>query len=175
MDGNSVVRALIRDRAKLLGYIWVIVRDHHVADDVFQDIAVLALEHAGELKDQQHLWRWSRKAARLKALEVLRRSGRRQLSLDDDVLEMLEGDWAAVDAIAVEGEVDLLRSCLQRLTPRARRILHLRYVEGLGGSDLARHADVGIGLNSLYVTLSRIHKALHDCIVRKRGLAQRGS
>ena len=175
MDGNSVVRALIRDRAKLLGYIWVIVRDHHVADDVFQDVTVLALEHAAQINDQEHLSRWSRKAARLKALEAVRRRGRTPLPLDDDVLEMIEGDWAAVDALAVGPEVDFLRSCLERLTPRARRILHLRYVEGLGGANLANHADVGIDLKSLYVALSRIHKALHDCITRKRVAAQRGT
>ena len=173
MDGNSVVRALIRDRAKLLGYIWVIVRDHHIADDVFQDVTILALEHAAEIKDQGHLSRWSRKAARLKALEAVRRRGRKPLPLDDDVLEMIEGDWAAVDAIAVGPEVDVLRSCLEKLTPRARRILHLRYVEGLGGAALASHAEVGIDLKSLYVALSRIHKALHDCITRKRVAAQR--
>lgn len=173
MDGNSVVRALIRDRAKLLGFIWVIVRDHHIADDVFQDVTVLALDHAQEIKDPEHLARWSRKAARLKALEAVRRRGRRPLPLDDDVVQMVEADWSAVDAIAVQSEVDRLRSCLERLTPRARRILHLRYVEGLAGSALAEHADVGIGVRSLYVALSRIHRALHDCITRKRLAAER--
>jgi RNA polymerase sigma factor (sigma-70 family) len=174
MDSNSVVRALIRDRAKLLGYIWVIVRDHHVADDVFQDVVVLAMGHAGEINDERHLSLWARKAARLKALEAVRRQNRRPVSLDDDVLQMIESDWSAVDAIAVGPEVEHLRSCIERLTPRARRILHLRYVEGLGGATLAAHAEVGIDLRSLYVAMSRIHKALHDCITRKRAAAERG-
>jgi RNA polymerase sigma factor (sigma-70 family) len=175
MEPNAVVRALIRDRAKLLGYIWVIVRDHHVAEDVFADVTVLAMERAGEINDEKHLALWARKAARLKALEAMRRRNRRgMVSLDDDVLQMIETDWGeAVDGIATSAEVDHLRSCIERLTPRARRILHLRYVEGLGGASLAAHEDVGIDLRSLYVAMSRIHKALHDCIVRKRA-AERG-
>jgi DNA-directed RNA polymerase specialized sigma24 family protein len=72
MKPDSVVRVLIRDRAKLLGYIWAILRDSHLADDVFQDVTVLALEHAAEFNDDGHLLLWCRKAARFKALEILR-------------------------------------------------------------------------------------------------------
>ena len=43
MKPDALVRVLIRDRAKLLGYIWAILRDHHLADDVFQDVTVLAI------------------------------------------------------------------------------------------------------------------------------------
>src|SRR5688572_2593374 len=136
MEPNAVVRALIRDRAKLLGYIWVIVRDHHAAEDVFGDVTVLAMERAGEIDDEAHLALWARKAARLKALEAMRqrnRGRRGTVSLDDHVIEMIEADWGvAVDGIVAGAEVDHLRSCVERLTPRARRILHLRYVEGLG-------------------------------------------
>src|SRR5688500_14075550 len=157
MEPNAVVRALIRDRAKLLGYICVIVRDHHVAEDVFGDVTVLAMERAGEINDEAHLALWARKAARLKALEAVRRRNRGRrgtVSLDDDVIEMIEADWGVVDAMPAAAEVDHLRSCIERLTPRARRILHLRYVEGLGGASLAAHAEVGIDLRSLYVAMS---------------------
>src|SRR5688500_7828983 len=134
MDAQDVVRALIRERAKLLGYAWAIVRDHHLADDVFQDVTVLAIQRAAEIRDAGHLLLWSRRAARFKALEALRAAarspGRRVVPLDDDVLEMLEADWADVDSLATGEEVDRLRACMEWLAGRARRVLHLRYVEG---------------------------------------------
>jgi RNA polymerase sigma-70 factor (ECF subfamily) len=173
MDKASVVRTLIRDRAKLLGFIWVMVRDHHAADDLFQDVTVLALEHCDEINDEHHLSVWCRKAARLKALEAVRRRQRKPAPLDDDLLQMIEDDWGAVDSITSRPEVDYLRGCVERLSPRARRVLHLRYVEGLSGARLASHADVGIEVKSLYVALSRIHRALHECITRKRLAAER--
>jgi DNA-directed RNA polymerase specialized sigma24 family protein len=92
MEPNDAVRALIRDRAKLLGYIWAIVRDHHLADDLFQDVTVLAIERARDIQDEAHLLLWSRKTARYKALEVMRSKAFRMMSLDADVLELLEVD-----------------------------------------------------------------------------------
>ena len=55
MDSNAVIRGLIRERAKLLAYVWAIVRNHHMAEDIFQDVTVLAMERAGEIKDEGHL------------------------------------------------------------------------------------------------------------------------
>src|SRR5687767_1087752 len=109
MDSDGVVRTLIRERAKLLGYAWAIVRDHHLADDVFQDVTVLAIQRASEIRDADHLLRWLRRAARFKALEALRAAARnparRIVPLDDDVLEMLEADWADADSLATNEEV----------------------------------------------------------------------
>jgi RNA polymerase sigma-70 factor, ECF subfamily len=93
MDANNLVRALIRDRAGLLGYIWAIVRDTHLADDVFQDVTVLAMERAAEIKDESHLLLWARRAARFKSLEALRKRTRQTIPLDEDVLELLEAEW----------------------------------------------------------------------------------
>ena len=46
MEPNAAVRALIRDRARLLGYIWAIVRDHHVAVGGKTEL-VVATHHPG--------------------------------------------------------------------------------------------------------------------------------
>jgi RNA polymerase sigma-70 factor (ECF subfamily) len=173
MDSHHVVRELLRERAKLLGYIWAIVRDHHLAEDVFQDVTVLAMERAGEIRNDDHLMLWARKAARFKALELLRKKARLPLALDGDVLELLEAEWAGVDSFAIADEVDHLRACIDRLTPHARRILHLRYTAGLTGIQVA--GVVNVKVSSVYVALTRIHQALEDCIRRRRqGEAARG-
>src|ERR1043166_2575577 len=95
MDANRIVRVLIRDRARLLGYIWAIVRDPHLAADVYQDVPVLAIERGAEVKDDERLLLGSRKTARFKALEVLRERSRRIVALDDDVLDLLTAEWDA--------------------------------------------------------------------------------
>jgi RNA polymerase sigma-70 factor (ECF subfamily) len=166
MDPNGVVRALIRDRVKLLGYIWAIVRDHNLADDLFQDVTVLAIERAEKINDEGHLLLWSRKAARFKALEVLRSKAYRMALLDDDVLDMLEADWAAADSTSTCEEADHLRSCVEQLTPRAKEIVHLRYTEGLSGIQVAETIEIKV--ESVYVALARIHRNLAECIRRRR-------
>ena len=37
LSETIIVRVLLAERAKLLAYIWVIVRDAHVVEDVFQE------------------------------------------------------------------------------------------------------------------------------------------
>jgi RNA polymerase sigma-70 factor (ECF subfamily) len=170
MDANGIVRALIRDRVKLLGFIWAIVRDHHLADDVLQDVTVLAMERAAEIRDDEHLLLWSRKAARYKSLEILRSQAHRTLALDHDVLESLEAQWASVDAAATSDEVGYLRGCMERLTPHAQRIVHLRYTQGLSGIQVAEIIKVKV--HSVYVALTRIHRALEECIRHRRQAAE---
>jgi RNA polymerase sigma-70 factor (ECF subfamily) len=157
----------------LLGFVTAIVRDPHLADDVFQDVTLLAMRRAGRIRDLEHLLLWARKAARYKALEVLRARGRGCLPLDEDVLDALEAEWDAAGpdprTDGADEQVDDLRACVQRLSPRARRILHLRYGEGLSGSQLAE--TLAIGVASVYVALSRIHRALRECVARRRGMA----
>lgn len=165
MDSNVIVRALIRDRARLLGYIWAIVRDTHLTDDLFQDVTVLALERASEINDETHLALWARRAARFKALEALRKWRRPTVPLDADVMELLEAEWGD-DPGATGEDVEHLRACMAKLSPHARTILGLRYVEEVSGARVAEVMQVKV--ESVYVALARIHRALGECIRRRR-------
>jgi RNA polymerase sigma-70 factor (ECF subfamily) len=174
MDSGSAARALFRDRARLLGYVTAIVRDADLADDVFQEVTLLAMQRAGRIRDVEHLLLWARKAGRYKALEALRAKGGGWLPLDDDVLDALEAEWDAAGSDAAGSDAAAeqlhdLRRCMQRLSARARRILHLRYSDGLSGLQLAETLTIGVA--SVYVALSRIHRALRDCMARRRGMA----
>lgn len=166
MDVNGVVRALIRDRARLLGYVWAIVRDHYLADDVFQDVTVLAMDRATEINDEKHLALWARRAARFKALEALRKHTRRAVSLDEDVLELLESEWDRGDPRDLGEDVEHLRACIEKLSPHAQSIISLRYAEEVSGARVAEVLEVKV--ESVYVALARIHRALGDCIRRRR-------
>jgi len=170
MDSQDIVRELIRERTKLLGYIWAIVRDHHLAEDIFQDVTVLAMEKAGDIRCRDHLLPWARQAARYKALELHRKNAR--LALESDVLELLEVEWADSDSFTADEEVDHLRACLEQLTPHARRLLHLRYTAGLNGSQVAEAVNVKV--SSVYMALTRIHQTLEECIRRRHQEGTRG-
>jgi RNA polymerase sigma-70 factor (ECF subfamily) len=108
--------------------------------------------------------------ARLKSFELLRKNTFRTMSLAEDVLETLELEWKWADALATAEEIDYLRRCIQLLTPHARRILHLRYTEGLSGIRVAEQINVKV--RSVYVALARIHKTLGDCIRQQRASAE---
>ena len=164
IDHESLMILLLRERVKLLAYIRAIVRDEHLAEDVYQDVAVLALRKRDEINDQRHFLAWMRLTSRHRAFKVLEQR-RHQVLLDESLLDRLDEHWVEHDAGSSADLTDALRQCLERLTPRARHLVRLRYAEGISGERLA--AGVDRSLNAVYVSLSRIHRSLADCIRRR--------
>jgi RNA polymerase sigma-70 factor (ECF subfamily) len=161
IDQESLVSLLLRERVKLLAYIRAIVRDEHVAEDVLQEVAMLALRKRDEVRDGRHFLAWMRLAARHRALKALRQR-ERPLLLDEALLDRLDEHWAEHDPSPGADLLEALRQCLERLSPHARDLVELRYAEGFSGLRLAE--VVNRSLNTVYVSLSRIHRSLGDCI-----------
>jgi RNA polymerase sigma-70 factor, ECF subfamily len=164
IDQESLMILLLRERVKLLAYIRAIVRDEHLAEDVYQDVAVLAIRKCEEIEDQRHFLAWMRLTSRHRALKILQQR-RRQVLLDESLLDRLDEQWVEHDQRSSADLTEALRQCLERLSPRARNLIRLRYAEGISGERLA--ADVDRSLNTVYVSLSRIHRSLGDCIRRR--------
>ena len=64
---------------------------------------------------------------------------------------------------------EALESCLGILTEANRELVRLRYFENRGYDEIAH--TLGRSVGALYVALTRIHAALHDCVRRKLRLA----
>ena len=165
MQQQQIVRCLMRDRAKLFAFIWAIVQDEHLAEDVLQDVSALVLEKQAEIKSETHLLAWLRRAARFKAFQAIDKRKRRPMVLDEKVIDLLERDWARIDHQASGDRVDALRACLAKLSPYAARLIRLRYVEGLSGQRLAEAVERKT--ETIYVALSRTHRVLRECIERR--------
>ena len=72
MDRDSVVRLLVSERTKLLASIRAMDRDEHLAEDVFQDVSIVAVNKCEEIRDARAFPAWARQVAHYKALHILR-------------------------------------------------------------------------------------------------------
>jgi RNA polymerase sigma-70 factor (ECF subfamily) len=169
-DQDRLLLLLLAHRAMLLGYITSIVREAHLAEDVFQNVALIVLNKGHQVSNEEQFPGWARKVARLEALSALRKQKKAPRLLDQAVLELLEDHWRAGDAVSESAAAEALRGCLEKLSPRARRLIELRFVQNLSGKALA--ANLAQPVNTVYVSLSRIYRVLSSCI--KRGLAPEG-
>jgi RNA polymerase sigma-70 factor (ECF subfamily) len=150
----------------LLGYIQAIVRDFHLAEDVFQDASLVIVKKGRELRDEREFCAWARKVARFEALNTLRKQNRTPDLLEPAMLDLVDPAW---DKDEEAGRATLaLRDCLQRLPDRARRLIDLRYVAGLSGKALA--ARLNQPPNTVYVALSRIYRRLSSCVKKRLAL-----
>lgn len=172
MDSRQerAVALLLSHRAMLLGYVVSIVRDPDLAEDVFQNVAVVVLDKAGAVARDEDFPAWARRVARLESLTALRKRKRAPELLDHSVLEMLEGHWSATETAPAPAR-KALRECVERLSPYARQLIQMRYVEDL--SALAVAERLNRSPNTIYVALSRTYRHLAGCVQRR--LAREGA
>ncbi|MDX1565259.1 MAG: sigma-70 family RNA polymerase sigma factor [Phycisphaeraceae bacterium] len=165
MNQEEALRLLLVNRAKLLGYIRSIVRDAETAEDVFQNLSILLLKKHGQIEDEKGFMPWSLHAARLECMNAIRRKRRREISLSEEALNQLDRQWLQAERAQNSELLEALEGCLKKLTPRARRLIRLRYSDNLSGRELAE--TVGRKVNSIYVALSRIYQNLNRCIQQR--------
>lgn len=161
VNEEIILRKLIQDRDRFLAYIRSIVRDDHLADDVLQDVSLLALKSRDRIDSEKHLMHWIRQASRHKAITLIQQRNRGPV-VNEELLDLLDAEWAVYDELHSSDVVDALRRCLTKLSPYAARLIELRYTEGLVGKKLA--AAVNRKVKTVYVALSRVHRSVANCI-----------
>lgn len=172
VDGTAALRLLLINRGMLLGYITAITGDPTLSEDVFQEVSIVVLDKHAQLTSSEGFKPWARTIARFQALKAVARRRAGPIMLSGDIVDLLDKSWSALDedpaALADHERMAALRSCLTRITPRARRLVEMRYFENLPGARIAEL--LGKPLNTIYVAISRIHRALGECV---RGELQR--
>ena len=159
----ELVRVLTRQQPFILAYAYAIVRDHHLAEDVYQEVALILAEEwesvpAGVPQP------WLKELVRRKALELGRRSRRHALLSPEAISALGEVFPTAEDG---GGDEDLRRAmadCLGKLPAEARTVLDGRYRDGESCEAIA--ARVGRSVQGVYAVLKRVRVALADCVGR---------
>lgn len=169
LEPDTVVQVLLRERVRIAASAALIVRDCHTADDIFQQVVLLALEHRAELRDQDHLLAWSLRTARHKAVDWVR--SRRLRPLPNGVLDLLEADWRDAGGIGSSDQTDALRRCVGKLGVEARGLLQMKYADGLSVAVMADRLHRST--DAVYQRLSRLHRALRGCVERELTLKSR--
>lgn len=166
LELDVILRHLFAERGLLFGYIRSIVRDDHMAEDVLQEVSILAMQKRKQIRDLDALGRWLRSAARLQSLDAIRAAHRAPMLFDDAVLDLLDQRWEQQEREARESDrLDALRRCIEELSDYGRRLLELRYGQGLAGPRLGQR--LGKPANTVSVALSRVHSSLMKCVVRR--------
>jgi RNA polymerase sigma-70 factor (ECF subfamily) len=107
---------------------------------------------------------WCCRIAVLEVLKHRERHRRSAVPMSDSFLEVIARE--AEDNVEVlEQRRQALLLCLNRLAPADRELIRLRYAPNESGKSLAR--KLGRPQNSVYQSLSRIRRALLECVNRR--------
>jgi RNA polymerase sigma-70 factor (ECF subfamily) len=159
---QDILRTLMKSRDRIAAAAWVIVRDAHAAEDIFQNVVLKALTKEVSFEAEGALLSWAFITARREGIDWLRRHRRESTGLDSEILELLEQEWLCEIPRRGEARMEALRVCLKALPAKSSRLLRLRYFEGNSCREVAE--KLGTELNAVYKRLSRVHQGLKQCI-----------
>lgn len=119
--------------------IYGIVRNVADAQDLTQEAFIKALQHQGQLKDEQKAAHWLSRIATNTAIDFLRRNGRASFC---EIDQAPESHWETPEEAVLRDEHrDYLEDGLRLLSPRERAALIMRDVEDLPAEEVARRLD----------------------------------
>jgi RNA polymerase sigma-70 factor, ECF subfamily len=158
---EHVQQLFLKHATHCKGFILGMMPNESLADDVFQEVFLVVTRKAETFTLGSNFSAWMRSIARHKVLEACRRQRRNAAYLSDDVLELL-ADSAPPDELETgERLAQALRSCMEKLSDRARYLIDLRYLQQLSPEHIAQKMTITI--SSVNVMLSRTRAALRTC------------
>ncbi len=161
MTEEFLVKTLLDARPRLIAGAQAVLRDAHLAEDVFQDVFLRALQMRASFSDEGGLLAWARVTARHLSIDQVRRAGRFGEILSEVALDALDARLEEA-ADSQRPRAAAMQTCLQKLPEESRTLLRLRYDERRKGEELSRllsRSEVAI-----YKALSRLHQVLRKCI-----------
>ena len=169
MNPDVIIKALLENRDTLLGYVLALTRDHDVAEEVFQDIALAILDEVKKGIQVDHFLSWAREIARRRVNEYYRKHSRRMSveQLSGSMVDIVSEAFAEHSPTAEINQTrqKLLLECLSRLSGKAREVIERRYGNQMSLSEISE--ALSWKDTSVKVALSRTRKALFACVQSK--------
>jgi RNA polymerase sigma-70 factor (ECF subfamily) len=165
---DDVVKAAFQHRDALKGYALALLRDWSLAEDVVQDAFIVVMNKWENYRPGSSVFPWVRQIVHLKALEALR-ARRPAASIDPGLLDRVAATLQErLDEEAAGRQKamrEALQHCMSSLNRKAIGILAGFYAGSKSCEDIASAQNSSV--NSVRITLSRVRKQLHECMVRR--------
>lgn len=141
-----------RYQTKVYGYIFSVVKDKDVADDIFQDTfyKVIVTINSGFYKDENKFIHWVMRIAHNLIVDYFRHNSKMPLvpnRPDCDVVETLKLQDDNVERAIMKKQTNQnIRKLVKMLPPEQRRVIILRHYGKCDFKDIA--AKTGVSINT---------------------------
>jgi len=160
-DAAAYEAALSPHLPMLLAYSRSICGDHHMAEDVVQETALIGFRNLNHLFAEADFAGWLKAIARRQSLAARRKSAR----LHPMVEESIEEAYRDPSPQSVSPERAALAECLQLLSDRAGSVIRAHYFDGAAIREMT--ARFNLNPNTLKTILFRARQALEHCVQRQ--------
>lgn len=150
-DNVAFDTLLLRHKDRLYNYIYQMVRDNDVADDIFQEtfVKVITTVRQGRYNDMGKFSAWVTRIARNLAIDTFRSDkSEPTLSTDNadiDILNRRELSEDTIEDVMIDLQTeDDIRSLVDRLPEVQKEVLTLRFYNDLSFKEIADQTGVSI-------------------------------
>ena len=178
MDETPLIQQYLQLRSEFMGYLYAMTRDAELAEEIYQNAAVVVIEKTDQPETIRNFRAWAKEVVRRQALHAIRArevSARHGRAMSPELLEAVSDAFmhdTAEDSV-VRDEAGALRKCLEGLPKDKRELVALRYERSASFDEISRHT--GSTPAGVQRALSRIRKLLHGCVQRRMQLAEGAS
>ena len=159
----SFAKLWMQSQHALGGFVCLHVPDHHLAEDIIQEVAELAAEKFEQYDQARPFIAWLIGIARNRIAQSYRERGRRPIVFSSEVLDSVANAYIQMQPTE-DDRLDGLNACLAKLSDRHRRVIDLRYARQLTSEQIAD--QVACSPRAVTSMLQRIRAALRKCVAQ---------
>jgi RNA polymerase sigma-70 factor (ECF subfamily) len=168
MDAKQqLTTQFLANRHSLYAFIYGFVRHPHDAEDIFQEVWLRFADAVAKEIPMDDPSAWCRGVARNLIRHYWRDRQADKVVVDDELVTLVEMAFAEQPPTQDAGMArqQALGECVQELPERSRKLLRLKYEQGLTAEGVAeKMAQSAAGI---LMALSRLRRALRDCTAKK--------
>lgn len=163
------MRLALENRSRVWGFLMGLAKDPDRAEDLFQNTYLVICEKWRQYRPGTSFIAWALQIARYEFLASVDPARRPFVTVEMEALESaaVAGMRAKLDGASESPAArrEALGRCVKEMAGKGRRAIELRYGRGLSCDAVAERLRTS--LNALYSLLSRVRKALQECVERR--------
>ncbi len=173
LNGNhSSLQTLIeRHQSRLFSYIYLLVKDKQLADDIFQDtyVKVINTLKTGSYKDEGKFIQWVMRIAHNLVIDHFRKQKKANImdnrNGDFDIFDSIRLTDPSIEEQLITSQIhEDVKKLLDYLPDEQREVLHMRCYAGMSFKDIADQTDVSINtaLGRMRYALINLRKMISE-------------
>jgi RNA polymerase sigma-70 factor (ECF subfamily) len=170
-DKKAISTLITRHRKRVSGYIYMMVKDREIADDIFQEtfIKIVRFVDEGRYTDNGKFLSWALRIAHNQVIDHFRRAKQENKITESDagydILGTIRFSNNTVEDRMIHEQIHQdLRKVIDTLPEEQRQVVLMRYYDNLSFKDIAEQTDVSINtaLGRMRYALINLRKIIKE-------------
>jgi RNA polymerase sigma-70 factor, ECF subfamily len=168
-NSADFVRQLADVQRGLYTYILQLLPNYHDADDVLQTTNLVMWSKREQYEPGSNFAAWAAKIAYFEVLNHRKRQMHSRLRFNEMLVEQISRE-ATDDFPQPDAVLQMLRQCMEKLSPADRNLIEMQYAEALAARQIAERVHRSPG--AIAQSTHRIRMLLLKCIEEKQSATE---